>query len=115
MQSIFEGQFQQKPEEKVDRNRANLWLNLVPGLIGSFIVFYILMGRFALEITSFLGVNWFHEKSIRVAGSGLAAFGVAYILSRIDGTLWGTYYVIVGYLLSLGLLLATALYLFRII
>jgi hypothetical protein len=114
MQRLFEDDLQ-TIIEKAAEGRTTRWLNFAFGLVGSFIICYLLIRRFATEIAGLVGLSWFQKKPAVIAASGLLSLALASILSRLDGTVWGTYYVIVGYLLSIGLLLGAALHRFGMI
>jgi hypothetical protein len=115
MQSLF-GDYSQRPrEEKVSRDQLDQWLNFGLGLIGSFVICYLLIGRFEPEIARVLGVSWLQETPARIAASGIVSLLMALVLSRIDGTLWGKYYAVIVYLLSFAFLVVTVLYMLRVI
>ena len=114
MQRLFEDDLQ-TITEKAAEGRTTRWLNFTFGLVGSFVICYLLIRRFAPEIASLLGARCFQEIPAIIAASGLLSLALASILSRMDGTVWETYYVIVGYFLSIGLLLVTALHLLGVI
>ncbi len=43
---------------------------------------------------------------MKVAVAGVLSLIFGTILARIEGTVWGTYFVIIGYLVSVGLVVA---------
>lgn len=114
MQRLFEDDLQ-TIREKAAESRTSRWLNFTFGLVGSFVICYLLIRRFAPEIAGLPGLGWFQKAPVVIAASGLLSLALASILSRLDGTVWGKYYVILGYLLSFVLLLVTALHVFGVI
>jgi hypothetical protein len=93
------GEGQQEP-------RGVVWLSRALGLVGSFIISLILLQYHAPEAGRWLGVNWREPTWVKVAVAGVLSLIFGTILARIEGTVWGTYFVIIGYLVSVGLVVA---------
>ena len=90
----------QEVEQTPPASPAGKWSTLVLGFIGSAVIFWVGLKELAPIFVSSWGVGWIINAWVRV----VVAIPAAALLSRIEGTIWGTYYVIVGYLLSLGLI-----------
>ena len=103
MQGLFREETQEV-EQIPPASPAGKWSTLVLGFIGSAVIFFVGLKELAPIFVSSWGVGWIINAWVRVAVAIVVAIPAAALLSRIEGTIWGTYYVIVGYLLSLGLI-----------
>jgi hypothetical protein len=61
------------------------------------------------------GINWINNNWAKIGITGAVALIMAVVLTKIEGTIWGRYYVIIGYLLSLGLVVWIVLRLLRVV
>jgi len=104
MQPLF-GNEQKQTGRKDQQSAPASWSTMVLGFIGSAIICWIVLGVLAPIITGTWGVVWIAKLWPRVAITAVVAVGTAALLTRIEGTIWGKYYVIVGYLLSLGMII----------
>ncbi|SRR6266496_4943431 len=101
MRTLFE---QKEAENNREKFAPTFWSTRVLGFIGSAVICWIVLGVLAPFIAGTWGVVWITNVSVRVAITAVVAVGTAALLTRIEGTIWGKYYVIVGYLLSIGLI-----------
>lgn len=102
MQPLFRNEQREGPETQA--KAASSWATRVLGFIGSAIICWIVLRILAPIIVSAWGFVWFDYTWVKVAITGVVALVMAFLLPRIEGTIWGKYYVIIGYLLSLGLI-----------
>ena len=112
MQRVF-SEPPQTPDEGPRESRRALWATRVLGFLGSAVIFWIVLRGVAPIVAAEWGVNWLNNLWIRVAIVAILSLGSAAALSKIEGTIWGKYYVIIGYLLSLGLIIWIVLHLFH--
>src|SRR5260370_41493261 len=75
----------------------------VLGFVGSAIICWIALKFLAPMLVSAWGIVWIGSSWAKIGITGIAALAMSALLSRIEGTIWGKYYVILGYLLSLVL------------
>ncbi len=85
------------------------------GFIGSGIICWIVLKISAPYIADVWGINWLTRSWVKFGVTGIVALAMSVLLSRIEGTIWGKYYVIIGYLLSLALIVWIVLHLLRYI
>ena len=99
MQGLFryDGEAQKTP--------ARSWSTLTLGFIGGAIISWIALGAMAPLLASAWNIDWLNKFWTKVGITGILAASLAVLLSRIEGTIWGRYYVIIGYLFSLGLVI----------
>ena len=83
---------------------ATQWSTIALGFIGSAVIFWVVLKVLAPVVTS-SRVNWIGNSWVRIGVAIGLAIPSASLLSRIEGTIWGQYYVIIGYLLSLALVI----------
>jgi hypothetical protein len=103
MQGLFKNEGEALPES-TRASAAVSWPTRVLGFIGSAIIFWIGLRFLAPVLVSAWGVIWIDRPWVKIGIACVAAPAMAALLSRIEGTIWGKYYVIIGYLLSLGLI-----------
>ncbi len=100
MQNLFEnGQQNAKPARD-----SSTWSTGVLVFIGSAIICWIVLRVLVLIIVASWGFVWITKAWVKVGITLAVALLMALWLPRIEGTIWGKYYVIIGYLLSLGLI-----------
>jgi hypothetical protein len=94
-------------EESVERRQSPgaMWLGNVLGFLGCAVIFWIGLRALAPAMATAWGISWIANTWIRVAIVLIAALAFSALLSRIEGTIWARYYVIIGYLLSLFLII----------
>jgi hypothetical protein len=95
------GESSKEPSESV----GSLWLGRVLGFVGSAVIFWIVMRWLAPALSSAWGISWIDNFWTRLGTVIVASAVFAELLLRIEGTIWAKYYVIVGYLLSLVLII----------
>lgn len=71
------------------------------GFIGSAVILWIGLRALAPVLAAAWGISWIVDTRIRVGIVLVASAICAVVLSRIEGTIWARYYVIIGYLLCL--------------
>ena len=103
MQPLFGSD--QKEDERSQETSAASWSTKVLGFVGSAIICWIVLRVVAPFIVTAWGFTWITNTWVKVGITGVVALGTAAVLPRIEGTIWGMYYVIIGYLLSLALVL----------
>ena len=118
----MQGLFDQKSEEELGENETNaersrgaLWLTATLGFAGGATICWIVLKLLTPFITTNDRFIWLERIWARVAICVVVAAALAALLTRIEGTIWGKYYVIVGYLLSAALIVWIALRLFHIL
>jgi len=94
---------------------AAKWSTRVLGFIGSSVIFWVALKALTPIIVNSWGVTWIGNQWARIGVAIVLAVPVAALLSRIEGTIWGKYYVIIGYLLSLVLIVWIVLHLLHYI
>ena len=102
MQNLF-GEQPNQPDQDLKGSPGALWATRVLGFLGSVVICWIVLRALAPEIATSWGLPWINKLWAKIGIVGLVSVGVAAVLSRIEGTIWGRYYVIIGYLLSLSL------------
>jgi hypothetical protein len=112
MQKLFKDE-SEEPGESLSEYSGGLWATTVLGFLGSAVIFWIALRFLAPAIESLWGIVWINNLAVRLGIVTLASLASAAMLSKIEGTLWGKYFVIIGYLLSLGLIVWIALHLLR--
>jgi hypothetical protein len=110
MQNLF-GEQSRKSDEDLKESQGALWATRVLGFMGSAVICWIVLKVIAPEVASSWQLPWINNLWVKVGVVGLVSLAIAGILSRIEGTIWGRYYVIIGYLLSLGLIVWIVLHL----
>lgn len=100
-----------KTDEALRESRRALWATRVLGFLGSAVIVWIVLRGLAPVIVSEWGISWLNNLWVRVGIVAIASLGIATVLSKIEGTIWGRYYVIIGYLLCLGLIIWIVLHL----
>ncbi len=103
MQPLFGNQL--KDQEKSQESPALSWSTRVLGFVGGAIICWIVLRVLAPIIVEAWGFTWITNVWVKVGITGVVALAAALLLPRIEGTIWGTYYVIIGYLLSLALVI----------
>jgi len=92
---------------------ASLWLGKILGFLGSAVILWILIQVLAPTLVTAWAISWIDKLWVRLGIVIVAAAGFAALLSRIEGTIWAKYYVIIGYLLSTLLIIWIILHLLR--
>jgi hypothetical protein len=95
------------PEEEVQDSvtqPGSVWLGRILGFLGSAVILWIALRALGPVLTSAWGISWLQNTWIRAAVVVPIAALMTVVLSRIEGTIWAQYYVIIGYLLSLALI-----------
>jgi len=110
MQKLFKDESEDQGESPREYS-GGLWATRVLGFLGSAVICWIALRFLAPVIESSLGIVWINNLAVRLGIVTLASLASATILSKIEGTIWGNYFVIIGYLLSLGLIVWIALHL----
>jgi len=103
MQKLFDPETGEATQPKSRESAAPSWSTKILGFVGSAIIFWIVLRAVAPLIAASSGMEWISKLWVRAAIVSAAALLMAAWLSRIEGTIWGKYYVIAGYLLSLAL------------
>src|SRR5262249_25377528 len=85
-------------------SRSASWPSRVLGFIGSAIIFWIVLRFLAPIIANAWGIVWIDRSWAKIGLSLVAALGTSELLARIEGTIWGRYYVIIGYLFAVALI-----------
>jgi hypothetical protein len=94
-----------EPEAKQGvQQPGSIWLGRVLGFLGSAVILWIALRTLGPFLTSAWGISWIQNAWIRAALVVPLAVLVTIVLSRIEGTIWARYYVIIGYLLSFALI-----------
>jgi hypothetical protein len=101
-------------EEIVEESAQSIWTGRVLGFLGSAVIFWILLNLALPVVVDGWGMRWLQRFWLRVVIVALASVGFTTVLSRIENTIWARYYVIIGYLLCLVLIVWIVLRLFRI-
>jgi CBS domain containing-hemolysin-like protein len=114
MQKLFDQETSEATQPKSAESSAASWSTTL-GFVGSAIIFWIVLRAVAPVIAAWLGMEWISKLWVRAATASIAALLMAALLSRIEGTIWGKYYVIAGYLLSLALVVWIVLHLLHYI
>jgi hypothetical protein len=110
MQALFENE----PSESEKSQPASViasWSTRVLGFAGSVIICWIVLKSLAPVVADVWGAAWINGAWAQIGIAGVLALAMAILLSRIEGTIWGRYYVIIGYLLSLALIVWMVLWL----
>jgi CBS domain containing-hemolysin-like protein len=115
MQKLFDPETSEATRHKSTESSAPSWSTTILGFVGSAIIFWIVLRAVAPVIAAWLGMEWISKLWVRAATASIAALLMAALLSRIEGTIWGKYYVIAGYLLSLALVVWIVLHLLHYI
>jgi hypothetical protein len=102
MQRLFADD-QRKPDPEAPP--ASSRSTRVLAFIGSAVICWIVIKCACLVAASAWDVGWIADVRVRGGLTALVALAMTVVLSRIEGTIWGRYYVIVGYLFSLGLVI----------
>jgi len=97
--------------ERPDHSVASWWLGRILGFLGSAVIFWIALRTLAPIMVTAWAISWIDNAWVRAGISLVAAVMFGTWLSRIEGTIWGKYFVIIGYLLSLLLIIWIALHL----
>lgn len=102
-------------EELIEESAQSIWIGRVLGFLGSAVIFWILLNLAMPTLTEAGRFHWLQPFWVR--GSVVAVFSVGFslVLSRIENTIWATYYVIIGYLLCLVLIVWIVLRLFHVL
>jgi len=103
MQPLF-GSDQREVEQSRETSAAS-WSTKVLGFIGSAIICWIVLRVLAPFIVTAWGFTWITNTWVKIGITGIVALATATLLPRIEGTIWGMYYVIIGYFLSLALVI----------
>jgi hypothetical protein len=114
----MQGLFREEPSEagKIpDRSPGGLWVTSVLGFVGSAIVCWIALTLLAPLIAEAYKIGWVGNLWARIGISIVVALAMAAVLSRIEGTIWGKYYVIIGYIFSFALIVWIVLRWFHIL
>ncbi len=83
---------------------AASWPTRVLGFVGSAIICWIVLKVLAPLLAASWGIDWLTKLWVKIGITAVFALLMSALLSRLEGTIWGTYYVIIGYLLSLALI-----------
>jgi CBS domain containing-hemolysin-like protein len=100
-----------EPDEGLRESPRALLATRVLGFLGSAVICWIALRMMAPVMASLWGIAWINNLWVKIGIVSVASLAIAAVLSRIEGTIWGRYYVIVGYLLSLGLIVWLVLHL----
>jgi hypothetical protein len=111
MQNLFGSE--PKGNQAGEKSVRTSWGTTVLGFVGSAVICWIVLGLVSPFLAGAWGWVWITNTWIRVGVTAVVALVAAFILTRIEGTIWGMYYVIIGYLLSLGLIVWIVLRLLR--
>ena len=103
----------EKPTESLRESSGGLWASRILGFLGSAVICWIALRFIAPAISTSWGIVWINNLMVRLGIVTLASLASAAMLSKIEGTIWGNYFVIIGYLLSLGLIVWIVLHLLR--
>ncbi len=109
MQKLFGGDQPSESAAPKQESSNSRRVTMVLGFLGSAIICWVSLRLLAPVIASSWGIMWITPPWTRVAIALVIAAPIAGVLSRIEGTIWGKYYVIVGYLSSLALIVCIAL------
>jgi|SRR5215470_15500358 len=90
-------------EESV-KQPGSVWLGKILGFLGSAVILWIALRALAPLMANSWGISWIQNPWIRAAIVVPLSVLVTIVLSKIEGTIWAKYYVIIGYLLSFGLI-----------
>jgi len=97
--------FDPEPEaEQPVKQPGSIWLGKVLGFAGSAVILWIALRALGPFLASAWGISQLQNAWIRAAVVVPLAVLVTIMLSRIEGTIWARYYVIIGYLLSFALI-----------
>ena len=102
----LQGLFENEPKELRESSAASSGSSRstkVLGFVGSAIICWIVLKFLVPVLVSAWGIVWIDRSWAKIGITAVVAIAMAAFLSRIEGTIWGKYYVIVGYLLSLAL------------
>ena len=114
MQGLFRNE-QEGPGERLPPSPAAALSTRLLGFIGSAVILSIGLKFLAPILAGAWGIVWLENSSAQIVVAVLAALPFSAFLARIEGTIWGKYYVIAGYLLALVLIVWIALRLLRYI
>ena len=93
-----------EPEaEQAVKRPGSIWLGRVLGFAGSAVILWIALRALAPFLASAWDISQLQNGWIRAAVVVPLAVLVTTVLSRIEGTIWARYYVIIGYLFSFAL------------
>ena len=106
MQSLFRSETKEG-QDNLDAKSA--WSTRVLGFVGSVVIFWIVLKELAPLLIRAWGIAWIGRSWVRVVLAALVAVPFSAWLARIEGSIWGKYYVIIGYLLCLALIVWIAL------
>ncbi len=112
MQALF-GNEPSESEKSQPVSVTASWSTRVLGFVGSAIICGIVLKLLAPVVAGPWGIAWIDNSRIQIVIAGVTGLAIAVLLSRIEGTIWGKYYVIIGYLLSLALIVWMVLRLLR--
>jgi len=97
--------FDPEPEAEQPVKPCSIWLGKVLGFAGSAVILWIALRALGPFLSSAWGISQLQNAWVRTAVVVPLAVLVTIMLSRIEGTIWARYYVIIGYLLSFALIL----------
>ena len=110
MQKLFS---EDQTQKAVPTAAAGSWPTRIMGLVGAAIIWWIVLRSLAPVLVDSWGIIWLDSLTPKIAITAVAALVSAVFLARIEGTIWARYYVIIGFLLSLFLIIWIALRLLR--
>jgi len=102
-------------EDIIEESARSIWAGRVLGFLGSVVIFWIVLNLVMPILVDTWGLRWFQRLWTRIGLVALASIGFTVILSRIENTIWARYYVIIGYLLCIVLIVWIALRLFHVL
>lgn len=103
MQGLFRRDSEEN--EKISAgSQGVLTLTTVLGFIGSAVICWVVLRLITPVLSEAWGINWLYKPEIKAVITAVVALAMSFVLTRIEGTIWGRYYVIVGYLLSFALI-----------
>ena len=113
MQPLFGSQ--KESQQARPTTYSTKWSTRVLGFIGSAVIFWVVLKALTPVLVNSWGIVWIGDTWARIGIAIGLAVPFAALLSGIEGTIWGKYYVIIGYLLSLALIVWIVLHLLHYI
>jgi len=99
-----QGLFREPKEDQDNLETKSAWSTRILGFLGSLIIFWIVLRELAPVLSGAWGIVWVEKPGVRAGIAVFLALPFAVWLARIEGSIWGKYYVIIGYLLCLALI-----------
>jgi CBS domain containing-hemolysin-like protein len=112
MERLF-GNNGKRGDNDSDKSDRDQWLTRILGFVGSAIVCWVVLNLVAPLLPASIS-EWTNKLWVKAVITTVVALALTAWLSRIEGTIWARYYVIIGYLLSLALVVWIALRIFHV-